>query len=79
MSKEETVKISKDIIDGMREILETQGNDGNWNYDEYMFGLYNGMEFMVAMIEGREPVFRDKPKEFLENKVVHSEPVVFKC
>ena len=49
----------------MREMLEVQGQHGNWNYDSYMHGLYNGMEYMVALAEKREPKFRDAPDEWL--------------
>ena len=52
----------------INEILKVQGSDGNWNYDEYMHGMYNGMELMVAIIEGREPVFKDKPEFWLKDK-----------
>lgn len=27
--------------------------------DDYMVGLYNGMELIIALMEGREPVFED--------------------
>jgi len=49
----------------MREMLEVQGQHGNWNYDSYMHGLYNGMEYMVALAEKREPKFRDAPDDWL--------------
>lgn len=49
----------------MREMLEIQGRDGNWNYDPYMHGLYNGMEYMLAMVEGRVPIFRQAPEKWL--------------
>lgn len=51
-------------LEAMRESLKIQGSDGNWDYDEYMHGMYNGMELMLAYAEGREPVFRDKPKQW---------------
>jgi len=47
-----------------REMLRVQGYDGNWDYDPYMHGMYNGMEFMLSMIEDRPPVFRDAPKKW---------------
>lgn len=50
----------------MREMLEVQGRDGNWNYDAYMQGMYNGMEFMVALAEGRDPVFRGPPEKWID-------------
>lgn len=40
------------------ELLEVQGADGNWNYDDYMCGMFNGMELAVATLEGRDPEFR---------------------
>ena len=49
----------------MREMLEVQGQDGTWNYDPYFHGMYNGMEFMLAMVEDREPVFRSSPGKWL--------------
>ena len=35
------------------EMLELQGRDGNYNYDSYMLGLYNGMEYIVSLLEVR--------------------------
>lgn len=52
----------------MKEMLEVQGRDGNWNYDSYMHGMYNGMEYMLSMVESREPVFREAPKKWLSKR-----------
>ena len=49
----------------MHEMLRVQGCDGTWNCDPYMHGMYNGMEYMLAMVESREPVFRDAPDKWL--------------
>lgn len=35
------------------EMLELQGQKGNYDYDEYMLGLYNGMEYIVSLLEVR--------------------------
>ena len=48
----------------MREMLEVQGRDGTWNYSPYLRGIYNGMEFMLALVEDREPVYRDEPDKY---------------
>jgi len=53
------------MTETMRQMLEVQGQYGNWNYDSYMHGLYNGMEYMVALAEKREPKFRDAPEIWL--------------
>jgi hypothetical protein len=52
----------------LKEMLEVQGRDGTWNYDHYFHGMYNGMEVMLAVLEGREPVFREAPKKWLSKK-----------
>lgn len=51
-------------LEQLKELLKIQGYDGNWNYSEYMWGLYNGLELALATLEEREPVFKEKPKEF---------------
>lgn len=61
-------------IEDMKDVLKVQGYDGNWNYDEYMHGMYNGMELMLAIAEERDPIFKEKPNEWLKDKeIVHIE------
>jgi hypothetical protein len=42
----------------IKQLVETQGQDGNWNYSEGMAGMFNGMELILAILEGREPSYR---------------------
>ena len=51
----------------LKEMLEVQGADGNWNYDSYMLGMYNGMEFALSIMEGREPFYRCAPEKWLKD------------
>ena len=51
-----------------QDLVEVQGENGNWNYDQYMHGMYNGMELILAHFEGREPVFKDAPRAWLKSK-----------
>ena len=55
----------KKQIDLVREMRNVQGTDGNWNFDPYMQGLYNGLEFAVSLLEKREPIFKDAPEKWL--------------
>ena len=48
----------KSRLASVNELLAVQGSRGNWNADDYMCGLYNGMELTIALLEGREPEFR---------------------
>lgn len=50
------------IIQDMNDVLKIQGQDGNWNHDEYMRGMFNGMELMMAIAEKRDPIYKDKIK-----------------
>lgn len=61
-------------LSAMRGALGIQGGDGNWNCDSYMHGMLNGMEFMMAAIEGREPDFRCPPERFLSDIEGESAP-----
>jgi hypothetical protein len=48
--------------DKIRNLRDVQGRDGTWDMDEYMRGLYNGLELAVSILEGeREPDFRSEP------------------
>jgi hypothetical protein len=59
-------------IDRVRSIHATQGSSGNWNYNAYMHGLFNGLELAMMTLENREPEFRDAPEEWLCD---HGKPV----
>ena len=52
-------------IKSVRHMRDVQGYDGNWNYDPYMQGLYNGIEFALSLLEVREPQFKDAPETWL--------------
>ncbi len=51
-------------VESAKDLLRIQGYSGNWDYNEYMFGMYNGMEVVLAVIEDREPEFKARPKKF---------------
>lgn len=53
-------RIDDQLLAKLRECLEIQGRDGTWNHDEYLRGMYNGMEFMLATIEDRPVQYRDQ-------------------
>lgn len=57
-----------------KEMLDIQGQKGNYDYDEYMLGLYNGMEYIIALFETREPNYiSGKDVEFTNNKTQQKE------
>ena len=58
------------LVQDVRHMVEVQGRDGTWNYDPYMQGLYNGLEFALSIMEKREPQFRDAPEQWLADRRV---------
>jgi hypothetical protein len=54
----------EDKIQAIKNLAEMQGNNGNWDNDPYMQGLYNGLEISLSILEGREPKFRNSPKKW---------------
>lgn len=57
-----------------KEMLDIQGQKGNYDYDEYMLGLYNGIEYIIALFEKREPNYiNGKDVEFTNNKTQQKE------
>ena len=49
-------------LKNLKKLLAIQGTEGNWNYDTYMLGMYNGLELAVSVLENRETVYRSKPE-----------------
>lgn len=59
----------KHHLKNSKEMLDLQGRDGNYNYDNYMLGLYNGMEYIISLFENRSPIYKNsKDIDFLEDK-----------
>ncbi len=59
----EATKVLRELeakVSDANELLAIQGEDGNWDYSDYMLGMYNGMELIVSVVEGREPSYRSK-------------------
>lgn len=59
----------KRILKEANNLKKIQSLPGNYNYDNYMLGLYNGMEMIIALFEQRNPKFINGHKiEFLHNE-----------
>lgn len=66
-SKPEPVKLKN-----LRDVHAAQGSDGTWNSDQYMCGLFNGLELALAIFENREPVYKELAQP-------EQEPVACEC
>jgi len=60
-------------IHKLKELIQTQCTNGNWNYDAYMHGMANGMICAEAVLTNVEPVYLDPPKEFISKQFTLAE------
>lgn len=58
----------KTEIEKLKELIVIQGSAGNWDYDPYMHGLYNGMVMALSIFTGDDPGFREAPPEWIRDK-----------
>jgi len=64
--------IHKSPLEQMKQFVKIQGASGNWDYDPYMLGIYNGLELCLSSLEKRNPVFKDPPKVWgFEKEPIH--------
>jgi len=68
MKNKEIIKTEM-LLNKIKEQLQTLSIDGNWNYDSYSLGVYNGLERAVAILEQRNPNYRN------ESMLLHKEKV----
>lgn len=47
------------MIRDLKNITDIQGQKGNYDYDNYMRGLFNGLEMALSIFEQREPKFKE--------------------
>lgn len=68
---EELIKIIQ-VKQDLKNMLDIQGSDGNWNVDEYMLGLYNGLilaGICVGLTSNMD--LRSRPEKFLSELKTH--------
>ena len=72
------------LIGDLRNVAEAQGQKGCWDYDQYMLGLFNGLELALAIFEKREPQYRELPshpvKELTDEEIkdfIATFPIIF--
>lgn len=55
----DAVELTEKKIEAIRDLMRVQGAEGNYDADPYMLGMYNGMELIAAIVEGREPTYKE--------------------
>lgn len=65
---ESRIKVAQDLID-------IQGANGNWNYDAYMLGMYNGMVLIHSIYNDTKADLREVPDSFIRDLLLNKEVV----
>ena len=63
----ERLVMLQNSLQTLRDLTQVQCNDGNWNYDQYMHGMANGMIFALSLFDAGEPKYLEAPKEWLKD------------
>ena len=64
------------LIGDLRNVAEAQGQKGCWDYDQYMLGLFNGLELALAIFEKREPQYRELPSHPVKELALTDEEMI---
>lgn len=52
----------EDKLEMLKNAVEIQGRKGNYSYNDYMLGYFNGLELALSILEDREPQFKESCK-----------------
>lgn len=61
--------ILKEMFTTMRNLVDIQAEEGNYNYNAYMLGYYNGLELQLSIMESREPAFKVSNNKTVDEEV----------
>jgi hypothetical protein len=61
-------EINKEAADKIKGLIDIQKQNGNYNYDEYMYGMLIGLELAYFSLLGEEAQYTEKPEKWLSNK-----------
>ncbi|CAB5226230.1 hypothetical protein UFOVP760_9 [uncultured Caudovirales phage] len=60
----------KEAADKIKGLIDIQKQNGNYNYDEYMYGMLIGLERAYYTLLGEHLfTYTERPKEWLEDKI----------
>ena len=62
--------MTKEALTQLREVHAIQGRDGCWDIEDYMLGLYNGLELALSIVENRACKYKQRPKSQPEQEPV---------
>lgn len=73
--KEEKLVIKK-YVKSLNDLIKIQHSNGNWDYDEYIYGMLNGLICAKSVLTGEDAKYPARPKKWLKDRKVKSKPKV---
>lgn len=58
----------KSPIETLEDLIKIQRSPGNYNCNEYMYGMLIGLECALACIKNEDAIYTEKPTEWLDDK-----------
>ena len=71
-----------DALAQVIEVRDIQGRDGNFDQDDYMRGIYSGLELAVSIFEDREPSYKEllaQPEQAEQEPLPPKNLLIEKC
>jgi|GEM_PF-5756981 len=62
-------------VEALEDLLEVQCSDGNWDYDEYMHGMANGMILALSLFKAGEVEFLEAPEVWGKDSPCGGDPI----
>jgi len=59
----------KEAAEKIKGLIDIQRKNGNYNYDEYMYGMLTGLECAYYVLLGKEAKYTERPREWLTDRV----------
>ena len=58
----------KEAADKIKGLIDIQKKNGNYNYDEFMYGMIIGLEYAYYSLLEEKAQYTEKPEKWLSNK-----------
>ena len=67
--KDQLVNNMKEAAERIKGLIDIQKQNGNYNCNEYMYGMLVGLECAYYTLLGEEGKFTERPKEWLDDNI----------
>ena len=62
---------TEEAAEKIKGLIDIQKQNGNYNYDEFMYGMLIGMEAVYYSLLGEEAQYTEKPEKWLKDGILN--------